>query len=175
MAFEKVEPGKAIPDDVNVVIEIPAHSGPVKYEIDKESGALTVDRLMSTPMHYPCNYGFIPQTLSDDGDPVDVLVITPVPLTPGCVIRSRPIGVLNMRDEAGEDAKIVAVPVQKLSPLYDDVNSVHDLPKGLLDSIVHFFENYKDLEKDKWVEVDGWADREAARQEIEASAARFRS
>lgn len=175
MVFDNIEPGNSVPDDINVVIEVPAHSGPVKYEIDKDSGALTVDRLMNTPMHYPCNYGFVPRTLSDDGDPVDVLVVTPVPLTPGCVIRARPVGVLKMRDEAGEDAKIVAVPVQKLSSLYDNVASVYDLPQGLRDAIAHFFENYKDLDKGKWVEIDGWDDRDAARREIEASAARFPS
>ncbi len=173
MNLDKIAAGRDLPNEVNVVIEIPAQAAPVKYEVDKDSGALLVDRFMATAMFYPCNYGFVPHTLSDDGDPVDVLVPTPVPLIGGAVIRCRPVGVLQMRDEAGEDAKILAVPVEKLSPLYADVHSPEDLPALLREQIRHFFEHYKDLEAGKWVKVDGWADAEAAKAEISASAARY--
>lgn len=166
MNFDKVPAGRDIPDDINVAIEIPANSTPIKYEIEKDSHAVFVDRFMATPMFYPCNYGYIPQTLSEDGDPLDVLVVTPYPVIPGCVIRCRPVGILNMSDEAGQDAKLVAVPHDKLSALYTDVKSYKDLPSLLIQQIEHFFENYKDLEPGKWVKVDGWADADAARQEI---------
>lgn len=169
MQLEHIPAGKSVPDDINVVIEIPAQGAPVKYEIDKDSGALVVDRFMATAMFYPCNYGFIPHTLSDDGDPVDVLVVTPTPLMPGSVIRCRPVGMLQMSDEAGVDAKLVAVPFGKLTPLYDHVQEVTDLPELLRGQIAHFFEQYKALEKGKWVKVDGWADAAAARAEIVAS------
>ena len=132
MSLDKVSPGRDVPHDINVIIEIPSHSDPVKYEVDKETGALFVDRFMSTAMFYPCNYGYIPHTLSEDGDPVDVLVVTPLPLISGSVIRCRPLGVLNMSDEAGVDAKLVAVPVDKLSLLYKDCKSTDDLPPSLL-------------------------------------------
>ncbi len=167
MNLKHIPAGKNLPDDINVVIEIPAHSAPpVKYEIDKDSGAVFVDRFVSTAMHYPCNYGFVPQTLSEDGDPVDVLVVAPVALPPGSVIRCRPVGVLMMEDESGMDAKVVAVPVSKLTPLYNDVQKCDDLPALLLQQIKHFFEHYKDLEPGKWVKVTGWGDIDAARNEI---------
>lgn len=169
MNLDKISAGKNPPEEVNVIIEIPAQGAPVKYEIDKDSGAIEVDRFMATAMFYPCNYGFIPHTLADDGDPADVLVVTPTPLMPGSVIACRPVGVLNMSDEGGQDAKIVAVPVSKLSPLYDDVKEAADLPQLLRDQIAHFFERYKDLEPGKWVKVDGWADAAAAKAEIAAS------
>ncbi|WLQ12206.1 inorganic diphosphatase [Hahella aquimaris] len=174
MNFDNISAGKELPDDINVVIEIPAQSSPIKYEIDKDSGAVVVDRFMATPMFYPCNYGFIPHTLSDDGDPLDVLVVAPYPIQPGAVIRCRPIGVLNMTDEAGEDAKLLAVPHSKLTPLYKSVNEPTDLPELLIKQIEHFFENYKDLEEGKWVKISGWADREAARQAIRDAAAAYK-
>jgi len=173
MQIEHIPAGKSVPEDINVIIEIPAQGAPVKYEIDKTSGALVVDRFMATAMFYPCNYGFIPHTLSDDGDPVDVLVVTPTPLMPGSVIRCRPVGMLKMSDEAGVDAKLVAVPFGKLTPLYDHVQEVTDLPELLRGQIAHFFEQYKALEKGKWVKVEGWADAAAARAEIMASVERY--
>jgi len=175
MNLENVSAGKNVPDEINVVIEIPAHSDPVKYEVDKDTGAMFVDRFMSTPMFYPCNYGYVPQTLSEDGDPVDVLVVTPIPLINGSVIRCRPVGILNMIDEAGRDGKLVAVPVAKLSNLYDHVQTVDDLPAPLLAQIGHFFEHYKDLEAGKWVKVEEWAGVDAAKAEITNSVARFES
>ncbi|OBX36904.1 inorganic pyrophosphatase [Halomonas elongata] len=156
MNFDNIPAGKDLPNDVYVAIEIPANHAPVKYEIDKDMGALLVDRFMATPMFYPANYGFIPHTLADDGDPLDALVVTPYPVTPGSVIRARPVGILNMTDEAGEDAKLVCVPHAKLSSLYDDIQEVTDLPELLRQQIAHFFENYKDLEKGKWVKVESW-------------------
>ena len=162
MSLNQVPAGKDLPEDIYVVIEIPANADPIKYEVDKESGALFVDRFMSTAMFYPCNYGYINHTLSLDGDPVDVLVPTPYPLVPGSVIRCRPVGVLKMTDESGEDAKLVAVPHTKLSKEYDHIKDVNDLPELLKAQITHFFEHYKDLEKGKWVKVDGWDNAEAA-------------
>ena len=173
MSLDKVTPGRDVPNDINVIIEIPSHSDPVKYEVDKETGALFVDRFMSTAMFYPCNYGYIPHTLSEDGDPVDVLVVTPLPLISGSVIRCRPLGVLNMSDEAGVDAKLIAVPVDKLSVLYKECKSTDDLPPSLLAQISHFFEHYKDLENGKWVKVEGWAGVEEAKAEIVASVKRY--
>ena len=175
MSFENVTPGKDLPSDINVIIEIPAYSAPVKYEVDKETGALTVDRFMGTAMQYPANYGYIPQTLSDDGDPVDVLVITPQPIIGGSVIRCRPIGVLKMSDEAGEDAKILAVPVQKLTQYYNKIETYQDFPEAELDKITHFFEHYKDLEKGKWVKVEGWFGISDAEAEILSSIERYNS
>ena len=169
MSLLNVPAGKDLPEDIYVVIEIPANADPIKYEIDKESGALFVDRFMSTAMFYPCNYGYINHTLSLDGDPVDVLVPTPYPLQPGSVIRCRPVGVLKMTDEAGEDAKLIAVPHTKLSKEYDHIKDVNDLPELLKAQIAHFFEHYKDLEKGKWVKVEGWENAEAAKAEIVAS------
>lgn len=174
MSFENVTPGKNLPSDINVIIEIPAYSDPVKYEVDKDTGALTVDRFMGTAMQYPANYGYIPHTLSDDGDPVDVLVMTPAPILAGSVIRCRPVGVLKMSDEAGEDAKILAVPVQKLTTYYDKVESYLDFPEIDLAKISHFFEHYKDLEKGKWVKVEGWFGIKEAEQEITESIARYK-
>jgi inorganic pyrophosphatase len=153
-------------DDFNVIIEIPQHGEPVKYEIDKDSGAIFVDRFMNTAMHYPCNYGYIPHTLSDDGDPVDVLVITPVPLNTGVVVRCRPLAVLKMEDEAGFDAKVLAVPVDKLSTLYRGLKDYSELTPIILQQIEHFFAHYKDLEPNKWVKIGGWEGIEEARKEI---------
>ncbi|WP_435101920.1 inorganic diphosphatase [Arhodomonas sp. AD133] len=175
MISENISSGKNVPEDVNVVIEIPAHADPVKYEVDKDSGALMVDRFMATAMHYPCNYGYIPHTLCGDGDPADVLVITPFPLIPGSVVRCRPIGVLEMSDESGSDAKLLAVPVSKLTSLYEDVTKPDDLPSILLDQISHFFEHYKDLEKGKWVRIEGWKGQEAAHAEINDAVERYQS
>lgn len=172
MQIDNISAGKDVPKQINVIIEIPAHGGPIKYEIDKDSGALLVDRFMGTAMYYPANYGFVPHTLSDDGDPVDVLVVTPVPLAASSVIACRPVGVLKMSDESGIDAKIVAVPVDKLTPLYKDVQEVTDLPESLRAAISHFFEQYKANEPGKWVKVDGWGDRAEAEAEIVASAER---
>ncbi len=173
MIFDNIPAGKDIPNDINVVIEIPAQSSPVKYEIDKDMGAVVVDRFMSTPMFYPANYGFIPHTLADDGDPLDVLVITPYPVVPGSVIRCRPIGMLDMDDEAGGDEKLVAVPHDKLSPEYKDIKDVEDIPILLKEQIQHFFERYKELEKGKWVKVKGWENADAARKSIEKSVANY--
>lgn len=173
MILDRVSSGKNVPNDINVIIEIPSHSDPVKYEVDKETGAMFVDRFMGTAMHYPCNYGYVPQTLSEDGDPVDVLVVTPIPVISGSVIRVRPLGMLCMTDEAGKDSKIIAVPVDKLSSLYTHMNTMRDLPKALLDSIAHFFDHYKDLEPGKWVKIDGWVDAEEAKQEILDSIERY--
>lgn len=166
MSLHNVKPGANLPDEFNVIIEIPAHGDPIKFEVDKESNCLFVDRFMGTSMCYPCNYGYIPQTISGDGDPVDVLVVTPFALIPGVVVRCRPLGLLKMQDESGEDAKVVAVPVPKLTSLYDNVKVLDDLPELLRRQIVHFFEHYKDLEPGKWVKVQGWGDIDEARQEI---------
>ncbi len=172
MNIDNISAGKSVPEDINVIIEIPADSAPIKYEVDKDSGAVLVDRLMATAMHYPVNYGFVPHTLAGDGDPVDVLVITPHPLAPGSVIRTRPIGVLNMSDEAGEDAKVIGVPISKLTPFYDDVKSPDDLPAIMLKQISHFFEHYKDLEEGKWVKIGAWEGVDAAHKEIQESVKR---
>ncbi|MDX8396445.1 MAG: inorganic diphosphatase [Mariprofundaceae bacterium] len=172
MDLSKISAGANPPHDINVVIEVPQHADPIKYELDKASGAIFVDRFMHTAMHYPCNYGFVPNTLSDDGDPVDVLVVTQHALVPGCVIPCRPVGVLQMEDEAGMDAKVLAVPVSKLKPVYDHVEGPEDLPQFLLDQIKHFFEHYKDLEPNKWVKVQGWEGADEARAEIMSSIAR---
>ena len=166
MSFNNVPPGKDLPQDFNVIIEIPAQSDPVKYEADKDMGLLVVDRFISTGMRYPANYGFIPQTLSGDGDPVDVLVITPFPLLAGSVVRARALGMLQMTDEAGVDAKLVAVCHDKICPMTAHMKSVDDVPEYLKDQIKHFFEQYKALEKGKWVKVEGWAGVDAALKEI---------
>jgi len=168
MNIDLIPIGENPPHDVNVIIEIPMGGSPVKYELDKESGAMFVDRFLHTAMHYPCNYGFIPHTLSDDGDPTDVGVLGQYPVIPGVVIRSRPIGVLLMEDEAGLDEKILCVPVDALHPYYGDISSYRDIRPVLLDQISHFFEHYKDLEKNKWVKVKGWGDAEEARELIRA-------
>lgn len=173
MSLSKVPPGDNLPEEINVIIEIPAHADPVKYEIDKHSGALFVDRFMSTSMHYPTNYGYIPHTLSDDGDPVDVLVPTPFALLSGSVITCRPVGLLMMTDESGTDVKVLAVPLDQLSPVYKGVNSIADMPELLLKQIQHFFEHYKDLEPEKWVRVGDWQDVDAAKSEITVSVRRY--
>ena len=173
MSLQKVTPGARAPDEFNVIIEIPMNADPVKYEVDKASGAIFVDRFMSTSMHYPCNYGYVPQTLSDDGDPVDVLVITPFALHPGVVVTCRPIGMLKMEDEAGGDAKILAVPIDKILPIYKHWQKPEDMNELRLKQIQHFFEHYKDLEPGKWVKVVGWEGPESARQEIRDSVARY--
>ena len=173
MLLDKIPAGENVPDLLNAVIEIPARSGPVKYELQKDSGAVFVDRFMNVAMYYPCNYGFIPQTLSEDGDPLDVLVITPVPVLTGSVVPCRPLDALEMSDEAGRDLKLVAVPAPAMNGGYDDARSAEDLPRGLLDQVVHFFEHYKALEPGKWVKVESWLGAEAARREIIDSAARF--
>lgn len=166
MSLNNVPTGKNPPEEVNVVIEIPQGGEPIKYELDKDTGAIFVDRILSTSMRYPCNYGYIPNTLCGDGDPADVLVVMNSPLIPGCVVKCRPIGVLKMTDESGEDAKLLAVPVSKTTKLYDNIQSYKDLPEIQIKQIAHFFERYKDLEEGKWVRVDGWEDADAAKQEI---------
>ena len=173
MNLDKVTSGRNVPNDINVIIEIPQHGEPIKYEVDKETGAMFVDRFMSTAMHYPCNYGYIPHTLSEDGDPVDVLVVTPVPLITGVVVRCRPVGMLKMTDESGIDVKLIAVPVDELCGLYRDIRTPEDFPPLLLAQISHFFEHYKDLEPNKWVKVEGWVGPEAARAEIMSGIERY--
>jgi inorganic pyrophosphatase len=175
MSLHNVTPGARAPDEFNVIIEIPMNADPVKYEVDKASGAMFVDRFMSTAMHYPCNYGYVPQTLSDDGDPVDVLVITPFPLLPGVVVTCRPIGMLDMEDEAGGDAKLLAVPIDKILPIYQHWQRPEDMNDLRLHQIRHFFEHYKDLEPGKWVKVKGWQGPDAARDEIRQSIERYRN
>lgn len=173
MGLESLQAGKQIPDDINVVIEIPSHASPIKYEVDKESGMVMVDRFLGTAMFYPCEYGFVPHTLSEDGDPVDVLVVSPFSLLPGSIIRCRPIGMLRMTDESGKDAKILAVPVDKLTTRYQHVHKPDDIGKELMNAIEHFFTHYKDLESGKWVKVDGWEDVESAKNEIIAGVKRY--
>jgi inorganic pyrophosphatase len=175
MSLDRVDAGRDPAADFNVIVEIPMHSDPIKYEVDKETGALFVDRFVSTSMHYPCNYGYIPQTLSEDGDPVDVLVITPFALVPGVVVRCRPIGLLKMADEAGRDTKLLAVPIDKLTPLYRQVSSARDLPELTLLQLEHFFAHYKDLEPGKWVKLDGWGSPEEACREIAEGVKRYRA
>ena len=175
MSLDRVPAGTDLPNDFNVIIEIPMNADPIKYKVDKATGAVFVDRFMSTAMHYPCNYGYIPRTLSDDGDPCDVLVLSPVPLITGVVVRCRPIGMLAMDDEAGGDAKILAVPIDKLSSLYRTVDSTRDLPELTTRQIAHFFEHYKYLEPGKWVRVSTWTGPEEAKREILASVARYQS
>lgn len=169
MNLDRVNSGDHVPNEINVVIEIPAHSDPVKYELDKETGAMFVDRFMNTAMHYPCNYGYVPHTLSNDGDPVDVLVLTNYPLIPGSVIKCRPVGVLKMTDESGDDAKILAVPIDRVSRQYRSVQDFRDLPEVVLDQISHFFQHYKDLDEGKWVRIAGWGGPDEAKAEILAS------
>lgn len=174
MNLDRVTSGCDVPNDVNVIIEIPMNADPIKYEVDKETGAVFVDRFMSTAMHYPCNYGYIPHTISDDGDPVDVLVLSPVPIITGVVVRCRPIGMLKMEDEAGGDAKLLAVPVDRLSSLYRAIKSPRDLPELATAQISHFFQHYKDREPGKWVKVEGWVGAEEAKQEILAGVERYK-
>jgi inorganic pyrophosphatase len=167
MNIDKISAGKDVPNQVNVIIEVPMNSSnPVKYEMDKESGAIFVDRFIATPMYYPCNYGFIPNTLSDDGDPCDVLVVSDFPIISGAVIEAKPVGVLIMEDEKGMDEKIIAVPAKKLNSQYENIESYQELPENLINKIKHFFEHYKDLEKGKWVKVKSFEDATKARQLI---------
>ena len=173
MNLDRVSAGRDVPNDCNVIIEIPMHGDAIKYEVDKETGAVFVDRFMSTSMHYPCNYGYVPRTLSDDGDPSDVLVLSPVPLITGVVVRCRPICMLKMEYEAGGDSKILAVPIDKLSGLYRSIQSPRDLPEITTQQIAHFFEHYKDLEPGKWVRISSWTGPEEAKKEILDSIARY--
>ncbi|HSW70088.1 MAG TPA: inorganic diphosphatase [Gammaproteobacteria bacterium] len=175
MGLEQVAAGRSVPDDVNVIIEIPAKSDPIKYEVDKESGLVMVDRFVGTSMFYPCDYGFVPHTLSEDGDPVDVLVVTPFSLHPGVMIRCRPVGMLCMTDESGPDAKILAVPVDKLTPKYKHVQKPEDLGEDFLKAVGHFFQHYKDLEAGKWVKIGGWEGAESAKKEILKSIERYKN
>jgi inorganic pyrophosphatase len=175
MALDLVPTGKDVPNDVNVIIEIPKDADPVKYEVDKATGAIFVDRILSTPMRYPCNYGYIPHTLCGDGDPADVLVILPLPLVPGSVIRCRPVGVMMMQDEAGSDEKLLAVPVDKVFNGYSHVHDISQVSKHWLERIGHFFQHYKDLEPGKWVKISGWGDAEQAKKIVLDSVQRFKA
>ena len=166
MNIDNIEVGKNAPEEVNVIIEIPAQSSPVKYEIEKESGALLVDRFMAAPIFYPANYGFVPHTLAADGDALDVLVVTPVPLVHNCVIAARPIGILEMTDEAGRDSKVIAVPAKGLKSASDHIQEISDLPPLLLEQIEYFFEYYKVLDSDKWVKIDGWKGADVAKRAV---------
>ncbi len=168
MDMNKIKAGENPPFDINVIVEVPLGGEPIKYELDKASGAMFVDRFLYTAMRYPCNYGFIPHTLSDDGDPTDVLVIGNRALMPGSVVRARPIGVLMMEDEAGIDEKIVAVPHSKLTQYYNNIECYTDLPQVMQDRIPHFFAHYKDLEPDKWVKILGWEKADKAAELIQA-------
>ena len=175
MYLDRVNAGNDIPNDFNVIIEIPMNADPIKYEIDKATGALFVDRFVQTAMHYPCNYGYIPHTLADDGDPTDVLVVTPFALMPGVVVRCRPIGMLKMSDEGGGDTKLLAVPIDKLTPLYRNIETPRDLPEVMIAQLTHFFGHYKDLEPGKWVRIEGWVGPEEAKAEILASVKRYKA
>lgn len=167
MNLNAIPIGKNPPHDINVIVEVPVNAEPIKYEMDKESHALFVDRFLHTPMNYPGNYGFVPHTLSEDGDPIDVLICNTRPLLPGCVINVRPIGVLVMEDDGGRDEKIIAVPSEKLTKRYNKVNDYTDLPEITLQQIEHFFSHYKDLEPGKWVKIEGWQDVAYAQEMIE--------
>jgi len=173
MGLDLVPTGRDVPNEINVIIEIPKDAEPVKYEVDKATGAIFVDRILSTPMRYPCNYGYVPHILCGDGDPADVLVILPLPLIPGSVIRCRPVGMLQMTDEAGTDTKLLAVPIDKVFSGYAHIQDIEQVSKHWLERIGHFFEHYKDLEKGKWVKLDGWKNAAAARQEIAESIDRY--
>ena len=172
MALEHVPAGANVPEEINVIIEIPKDAEPVKYEVDKASGAIFVDRVLSTPMRYPCNYGYVPHTLGGDGDPLDALVILPLPLVPGSVIRCRPVGMLRMTDEAGSDEKLVVIPHDKIFAGYAHITNIDEVSGHWLERIGHFFQHYKDLEKGKWVRIDGWAQAPEAKAEILASVER---
>jgi inorganic pyrophosphatase len=175
MDVTKITIGRDPPNDIHVIVEIPQGGEPVKYELDKESGAMFVDRFLHTAMFYPGNYGFVPHTLSADGDPIDVLVVGQAPVVPGAVIRCRPIGALLMEDEAGPDEKVIAVPVDKLHPFYSGVRSYSDLPQILCDQIAHFFQHYKDLEKGKWVTIVRWVGAEEAADLVTGAIARAKA
>ena len=174
MGLDLVDTGRDVPNEINVIIEIPKDAEPVKYEVDKASGAIFVDRILSTPMRYPCNYGYVPHTVCGDGDPADVLVILPLPLVPGSVIRCIPVGVLKMTDEAGGDEKIIAVPTTRLTQRYAHIKTAADLPDITRRQIEHFFSHYKDLEPGKWVKFDGWGEVEEAQRLITEAIARAR-
>ncbi len=173
MGLDMVPAGSDLPHKINVIIEIPKDSEPVKYEVDKASGAIFVDRILSTPMRYPCNYGYIPHTVCGDGDPADVLVILPLTLIPGSVIRCRPVGVLRMTDEAGGDEKILAVPDDRVFAGYSHIQDIGQVSSHWLERIGHFFEHYKDLEPGKWVKLDGWGDAAAARAIVTEALERY--
>jgi inorganic pyrophosphatase len=173
MRLEAIPTGKNPPDDINVVIEVPVGGEPIKYEMDKASGTLFVDRFLYTPMRYPGNYGFVPHTLSADGDPIDVLVCNTRAIVPGAVINCRPVGVLVMEDDAGGDEKVIAVPVTKITKRYEKVKTTADLPEITIQQIQHFFEHYKDLEPGKWVKIKHWGDADEARRLIVESVERF--
>ncbi len=175
MRLDAIPPGNHAPEDINVIIEVPVGGEPIKYEMDKTSGALFVDRYLYTSMRYPGNYGFVPNTLSDDGDPVDVIVASTRAITPGAVINCREIGVLKMSDEAGGDEKILAVPTSKLTRRYENVKNFDDLPQITLDQIQHFFEHYKDLESEKWVKIEGWGDAAESRRIIQEAIDRYQA
>ncbi len=166
MDIRKIPPGINPPEDIHVLIEVPLRSDPIKYEFEKDSGAIFVDRYLYTSMFYPCNYGFVPNTLYDDGDPVDVLVMGRMPLVPGCILQARPIAVLELEDDGGQDEKILAVPVPRITALYKSVNSYTDVPEIELLRIQHFFEHYKDLEPNKWTRVGSWRDADEAKRII---------
>ena len=174
MNLDKVTIGQNAPEEFNVIIEIPAYSSPIKYEMNKEAGALFVDRFVGTGMSYPFNYGFIPHTLSEDGDPADVVVITPFPVAHGAIIACRPIGVLCMEDESGIDAKILALPTKKVCQLYANIDTVDGLPPLYIEQIKYFFEHYKGLEAGKWVKITGWEDAAAAKREVVDSIKRYK-
>ena len=173
MGLDRVPTGKDVPHEINVIIEIPKDAEPVKYEVDKASGAIFVDRVLSTPMRYPCNYGYVPNTLGGDGDPLDALVILPLPRVPGAVIRCRPVGVLRMSDEAGADEKLIVVPVSKVFAGYSHIEDIKQVSAHWLERIGHFFEHYKDLEKGKWVKVEGWDGAECAKKDVLDGVARY--
>jgi inorganic pyrophosphatase len=175
MRIDAVSTGRNPPHEVNVIVEVPVGGEPIKYEMDKEAGALVVDRFLYTPMRYPGNYGFVPHTLSDDGDPIDVLIANQRGIIPGAVIAVRPVGVLKMSDESGGDEKIIAVPVSRLTRRYEKVHSYTDLPDITIKQIEHFFEHYKDLEKNKWVKVEGWGDAKEAEAMILAAIERYKA
>ena len=172
MRLEAIPIGDNPPEDINVIIEVPIGGQPIKYELDKEYGTLVVDRFLYTPMTYPGNYGFVPHTLSEDGDPIDVMVCNTRPLMPGCIINVRPIGVLVMEDNAGKDEKIISVPSPHLTRRYENITNFSDLPEITLDQIEHFFEHYKDLEPGKWVKIGDWQDAGRAKELISEAVTR---
>ncbi len=174
MRIDAITIGNNPPEDINVIVEVPVGGHPIKYELDKDAGTLVVDRFLYTPMTYPGNYGFVPHTLSLDGDPIDVLICNTRPLVPGCVINVRPIGVLVMEDDGGQDEKVIAVPSHKVSARFDSVNEYSDLPQITLQQIEHFFEHYKDLEPGKWVKIGGWRDKAEAQKMIMDAIARVK-
>ena len=175
MDISKISVGKSPPDNLNIIIEVPTGGEPVKYEFDKESGALFVDRILHTPMRYPANYGFVPHTLSPDGDPLDALVVARSPFVPGSVVRARPIAVLNLEDEAGGDEKLLCVPDDKTFPYYANVLEKEDLPDIIAQQVEHFFTHYKDLESEKWVRIGTWGNAADARRIVEEAIERYQA